>query len=175
MASPGSVPALGDLYATESARIRGQFEATGDGRNAGLARAALVDAFIARLYGELLSPDLDGPKGFCLAALGGYGRQELFPHSDIDLLFLSESTPVEATQREAIAALARSLWDLRLRLGQTTRRLAECGQLHRESLEFSLSLLDCRYLAGDPWLFARLREAAVPHVVARDRQDPGAI
>jgi [protein-PII] uridylyltransferase len=171
MISPGSVSALTELYATESARIREQFEATGDGRGAGLARAALVDALVARLYGELLSHDLNAPKGFCLVALGGYGRRELFPQSDIDLLFLSESNQMEASQRDAVAALARALWDLRLRVGQTTRRLAECAQLQRENLEFNLSLLDCRYLAGDPWLFARLRHDAVPHVVARDRQD----
>jgi [protein-PII] uridylyltransferase len=171
MISPGSVPELTELYATESARIREQFEATRDGRGAGLARAVLVDTLIARLYGELLSHDLGGPKGFCLVALGGYGRRELFPQSDIDLLFLSESTQTETCQRDALAALARTLWDLRLRVGQTTRRLAECAQLHRQNLEFNLSLLDCRYLAGDPWLFARLRHDAVPQVAARDRQD----
>jgi [protein-PII] uridylyltransferase len=136
-----------------------------------LERAALVDALIARLYRDLLPSDVDGPKGFCLAALGGYGRRELFPHSDIDLLFLSENAQIEVSRREAIAAIARTLWDLRLRVGHTTRTLAECAQLHRENLEFNLSLLDCRCLAGDPWLFARLRDDAVPHVVARDRQD----
>jgi len=111
-----------------------------------LERAALVDALIARLYRDLLSSDLDGPKGFCLAALGGYGRRELFPHSDIDLLFLSENAQIEVSRREAIAAIARTLWDLRLRVAHTTRTLAECAQLHRENLEFNLSLLNFRFV-----------------------------
>jgi len=162
---------LRELGAAESARFRQQFEATGDGQAAALKRGALVDALVARLYQDLISPELNEPRGFCLAALGGYGRQELFPHSDVDLLFLSDNGRLEASHREGIAALARTLWDLRHRVSHIVRTLAECGQLHRDNVEFNLALLDCRYLAGDPWLFARLHDDAVPHLVGRDGQD----
>ena len=100
--------------------------------------------------------------------LGGYGRRELFPHSDIDLLFLGEDD--SDSRRESIAAINRTLWDLHLRVGSTTRSLEECSDLHRDNLEFSVSLLDCRYLAGDEKLFTRLRDDAIPRLVAREHQ-----
>lgn len=166
-----TVSTLRQLGAAESARIRQQFETTSEGHAAALGRAALVDALVGRLYQALISAELNEPKGFCLVALGGYGRRELFPHSDVDLLFLSANGRLETSQREGIAALARTLWDLRHRVSHALRTLAECSQLHRDNVEFNLALLDSRYLAGDPWLFARLHDDAVPHLVGRDGQD----
>jgi len=162
------IPPIAEFYASESTRLRAQFESSGDGRAALRERTTLVDAIITRLYGELFSPEL---RDFCLVALGGYGRGELFSHSDIDLMFLSASGRAESARREAIATLARTLWDLRLRIGHSTRTLTECSQLHRQNLEFNIALLDGRYLAGDRQLFERLRGEAVPHFVARDRDD----
>jgi [protein-PII] uridylyltransferase len=162
---------LSEYYGVESARIRRQFEASGDGRAAILARSNLVDAIVARLWEQFLSPDLNSPQGLCLVALGGYGRRELFPQSDIDLLFLAADGRAAASHREPIAAMVRTLWDLGLRVGNTTRTLSECGQFHRDNLEFNIAILDGRYLAGSPELFRGLRENAIPHLVGRDRQD----
>ena len=63
------------------------------------------------------------------------------------------------------------LWDMRMRVGHSTRTWAECGRLHRDNLEFNIALLDASYLAGDLNLYARLHEDVVPHLVARDRDD----
>ncbi len=134
-------------------------------------RSALVDALVIRLYQEFIAVNPQEPRHLCLLALGGYGRRELFPHSDIDLLFLTEDGSVQSTYRDAIATLLRMLWDLRMRVGNSTHTLAECGRLYRDNLEFNVSLLDLRYLAGDTDLYARLRSSVVPHLVARDRQD----
>ncbi|MGH6820309.1 MAG: DUF294 nucleotidyltransferase-like domain-containing protein, partial [Methylocella sp.] len=171
MSAPQSLPALAEFYSSGSVRIRRQFEATGDGQAAGRARAELVDAVIAELYSELISPESGEPKDFCLVAVGGYGRSELFPHSDIDLLFLSANGRGVSAHREAVATLVRTLWDLRLRVGHSVRTLRDCSQLHRDNLEFNIALLDCRHLAGDSWLFSRLRDDAIPHLVGRDRDD----
>jgi [protein-PII] uridylyltransferase len=171
MTSPTFLPPIAEHYAAESARIRTQFEAAGDGPLALRARSELVDSIIVRLHRELLSSSLDGPKDFCVIALGGYGRRELFPHSDIDLLFLSSNGKRQSSQREAVATIARTLWDTRMRVSHSARTLSECSQLHRDNLEFNVALLDSRYLAGDRWLFDRLRTDAVPHFAARDRDD----
>jgi [protein-PII] uridylyltransferase len=135
------------------------------------ARSDLVDTLVVRLFQEFISQDPQGPRQLCLLALGGYGRRELFPHSDIDLLFLTEDEGAQAVYREAIATLLRTLWDLRMRVGNSTRTLAECGRLYRDNLEFNVSLLDLRFLAGDADLYTRLRRSVVPHMVARDHQD----
>jgi [protein-PII] uridylyltransferase len=81
-------PDLRQLYTSETARIHDEFTANGDGRAALYARTALIDSIAIRLWQELVSPDVDGPINFALVALGGYGRRWLFPHSDVDLLFL---------------------------------------------------------------------------------------
>ena len=60
---------------------------------------------------------------------------------------------------------------MRLKLSPATRNLAECERLDPNNVEFAISLLDCRYLAGDRELFSRLREKAVPRLVGRDCQN----
>jgi [protein-PII] uridylyltransferase len=164
-------PTLAELYRTESTKILERFAAAGDGVAATRDRTGLVDRIVTQLYRELVSAEPGAPKNLCLVAVGGYGRQELYPNSDIDLLFLHDAGRASEEWREPIAALARTLWDLRLTVGHSTHTLAECSELHRDNLEFSISLLDARYLAGDAPLFARLHEKAVPELMARDRQD----
>ena len=166
---PVSLPVLGEYYAAQSQRIQQSFVETNAGSAVLRARSELVDTLVIRLYQEFIAADAREPGGLCLLALGGYGRQELFPHSDIDLLFLAADGSEQ--YRDPIAALLRTLWDLRMRVGNSTHSLAECGRLYRDNLEFNVSLLDIRYLAGDAELYTRLRSSVVPHMVARDRQD----
>ena len=171
---PSSAPSPSPLLTTcavESASVRERFEGHGDGLAVLREGSAFVDTVIDGFYRDLFSAQKTSPQDFCLVALGGYGRRELFPFSDIDLLFLSLNGQVETSRKDAVAAMARTLWDLRFRVGHTPRTLAECGKLHRDNLEFNTSLLDCRYLAGDPALFERLRGEVIPHLVRRDGQD----
>ena len=101
-------------------------------------------------------------------ALGGFGRRWLFPYSDIDLLFLHAGGDTEKKFKDLIRAFSQELWDLRLKLGPATRTLAECEKFDPNNVEFSISLLDCRYIAGDPQLFARLKDKLIPKLVARE-------
>ncbi len=160
-----------ESYQAETSKIRQKFETTGDGRAAIGGRAALVDSIVAQLYRDLVSSDLGGPEAFCLVALGGYGRQALFPHSDVDILFLSEDRDAETSHEEAVSGISRALWDLPVRVSPTSRTLEECDELDRHNPEFSISLLDCRYLAGDAGLCARLRDHVIPRLVGRERQE----
>jgi [protein-PII] uridylyltransferase len=164
-----SLPDLQEFYAAEFGRIRTTFEADGDGPKAVRARADLIDALVARLHGALFSQDAEGPERTCLVALGGYGRRVLLPQSDLDLLFLHENAAAAAESKEATAELCRILWDLRLRLGQTTRTLAELESFDPDNAEFSIAVLDCRRIVGDPRLFIAMREGVLPKVVARER------
>ncbi len=135
-----------NLYAEESARIRKDFENTGDGKAAIRDRSALIDSVVKELWAEVMGAS-DAVEGFSIAAMGGYGRRALFPYSDIDLLFLYEKEGrEESLGRKVIAPLSQSLWDLHLRVSPTTRTLAECGKLQRGNIEFNISLLDCRFI-----------------------------
>jgi [protein-PII] uridylyltransferase len=168
-----SVPAvpLIDYYTGEFLKLRREFEAQGNPRAVLTGRSHLINGIVTRLFEERLSPQPSAPENFCVAALGGYGRQELFPHSDLDLLFLFSNQRLADAHREGVAAVTRILWDLHLRVSPTTQTLASCGELHRDNLEFHMALLDCRYLAGDLELFTHLRDDVIPHLVARDRQE----
>src|SRR5579885_1883199 len=77
-----------ELYRRESARIQQQFGEARHGREVLESRTALVDDVIQRLWNTHLAAAY--PRGVAVVAIGGYGRGSLFPHSDIDLLFLCE-------------------------------------------------------------------------------------
>ena len=159
---------LRDLYTKDSAAIQQEFTATGDGCAALARRTALVDSILLRLWSEIISPDLATPSDFALVATGGYGRGWLFPHSDVDILFLHAGASVDERWKNSIRRFSQELWDLRMRLSPATRALAECEHFDPNNAEFTLSLLDCRYLAGDRELFQRLHEKALPKLVARE-------
>ncbi|MGB6546630.1 MAG: [protein-PII] uridylyltransferase [Candidatus Acidiferrales bacterium] len=169
MAVSISLPDLQEFYTAEFARIRKAFEADGDGPKAVSAGTDLIDALVTRLHAAFFSQDPEGPAKTCLVALGGYGRRVLLPQSDVDLLFLHEDAAAAAQAKEPTAELCRILWDLRLRLGQSTRTLTELESFDPDNAEFSIAVLDCRRIAGDPRLFVRMRESILPKVVARER------
>ncbi|MDE2925038.1 MAG: HD domain-containing protein [Acidobacteriota bacterium] len=83
---------------------------------------------------------------FCILALGGYGRREMFPHSDVDLLLLFRGEDQEAAE-EAIKHLLHDLWDLRLDLGHQVWSLEEMTA-QGPDLELALSLSDARIVTG---------------------------
>jgi [protein-PII] uridylyltransferase len=170
MSSPLKASALGGFCASEEEKIRQRFEASGDGLAALQEHSVLVDRVLSQLWRECLPGGASATDGVCLVALGGYGRRLLFPHSDIDVLFLFENSRTEAAYKQVAAEIYQSLWDLGLRVGQTARTLEECETLHPESPEFNISLLDARYLAGQGRLFARLRNEVIPPMVFRERQ-----
>jgi [protein-PII] uridylyltransferase len=166
--TPSLATELRDFSAKESARIQEQFVATGDGRAALLGRTALIETIVQRLWNQYVSPEAEGPADFAAVALGGFGRRWLFPYSDIDMLFLHAGNGTEAKLKDAIRKFSQELWDLGLKLSPATRTLAECGRFDTENAEFAISLLDCRYLAGDRGLFARLHNDVIPKLIARD-------
>ena len=86
---------------------------------------------------------------FALCAVGGYGRRELFPYSDIDLLVAVESEAAVKQFAQPLSEFLRVLWDSGLRVSHSVRTLVECSRLHDDNPELHVSLLDRRFLAGD--------------------------
>lgn len=159
---------LRDLYLGESALIQQEFVKTGNGSAAIAARTSLVEKVLLRLWSEVICYGGNDPQNFALVALGGFGRRALFPHSDVDILFLHADRNAEDALRNPIRNFSQELWDLRLKLGPTTRTLAECDQFDPQNVEFTISLLDCRYLAGDRDLFERLHQKILPKFFVRE-------
>src|SRR5437763_9498802 len=135
--------------------IRADFEQTGDGGRVLAARTAYVDETVCAAASELLAAL---PAGFSLLAVGGYGRRQLFPYSDVDLLLLFDNDRMPEMARPAIAAFLQQLWDSGLRVSHSVRTPAECAELHDKNIELNVSLLDQRFLTGDRALYANLLE-----------------
>ncbi len=167
-AASSLISELRGSLAEESARIARDFAATGDGRAAVADRTRLIEDILKRLWLDLVSADDTGPRDFTLVATGGFGRGWLFPYSDIDLLFLYADRRGEEAHKDAIRRFSQELWDLKLKLSPASRTLAECDRFDANNTEFTISLLDCRYLAGDRELFGRLREKVIPKLVMRE-------
>ena len=161
---------LRGLYAEESARIQREFAASGDGHRAVVERATLLDRVVLRLWEKWLRPASGDREGLALVAVGGYGRNRLFPFSDVDLLLLHAERSNEESLKEPIRSFSQDVWDLGIRLSLASRSLAECDRFDPNNVEFTISVLDCRLLAGDRELFARLRDKLVPKLVMRESQ-----
>ncbi|MFI2426930.1 [protein-PII] uridylyltransferase [Streptomyces sp. NPDC018955] len=132
---------------------------TEEARSGPPRRAALADLTDDWL-GGLFAAGAQGARGVSLVAVGGYGRAELSPRSDLDLLLLHDGG-----DPEAVAALADRLWypvwDLGLALDHSVRTPAEARKTAGEDLKVQLGLLDARHVAGDLGLTTALRTAVL--------------
>lgn len=158
------------LYAKESARIQEFFAAGGDGRATVRQRSDLLDRILLLLWEKWLAPAIAGGNDFALVAVGGYGRRSLYPFSDVDLLLLHADRASEERLKERVRGFSQDVWDLGVRFSPASRLLAECDRFDPNNTEFTISLLDCRFLAGDADLFARLHDKVIPKLLMRESQ-----
>ena len=140
---------------------------TGDAGTALAERSAYVDRVVSAAAAQILFPAFptDGP---ALVAVGGYGRRQMFPYSDVDLLLLFRSTQQAVERKDAISAFLQQLWDSGLRMSHSVRTPEECAEVYDQNTELNISLLDQRYLAGDRALYAALA-AKLPRFVLANR------
>jgi [protein-PII] uridylyltransferase len=133
------------LLEEEGALIREAHFTGADGGDVVQRRTALIDRVLREIHGRL-SANSPLP---ALLAVGGYGRGELNPHSDIDIMFLCRSE----SDRQRSPELLYVLWDAGLDVGYSVRTIKECQSLAREDIKIRTSLLESRLIAGDPSLY----------------------
>jgi [protein-PII] uridylyltransferase len=139
------------------AEVRRGFELNGDGLRAAAARSALVDQLVQRFWLAETKSTPELQKSVVICAVGGYGRGQLYPYSDVDLMFCVEQTEAKSDAvQAAIRAVTQSLWDCGMQVSSATRPLTECGRFDPDNPEFAIALLDLRCLSGDDVLFGRL-------------------
>ena len=121
--------------------------------------SALIDEFIReKFFSAFKSP----PSGLCMVALGGYGRKELFPYSDIDLLLLYEDEQKDSVEK-VTEAVFYPLWDAGLEVGHGVRTVDACMEDIDTDFFFMVSLLDARPICGDEKLFTKLSDTFLNH------------
>jgi [protein-PII] uridylyltransferase len=158
-----AVDDLREQYLKEMALVRQTCERTGDGTAAIRRRSAVVDRILIEMWRRAFA-DLPS-QNVTLLALGGYGRKDLFPYSDIDVLFAYADEKTEEQSREAVRAIVQGMWDVGLRASPNSRTVKEAGKFDGDNLEFTLATLDRRYLAGQFPLYQQLHQVTFPGLV----------
>jgi [protein-PII] uridylyltransferase len=158
-----AVDDLREQYTREMALVRQTCERTGDGTAAIRRRSAVVDRILIEMWRRAFSgqPALN----VSLLALGGYGRKDLFPYSDIDVLFAFADEKTEAQSKDAVRAIIQGMWDIGLRASPCSRTVKEAGRFDPDNLEFTLATLDRRFLAGQFPLYQQLHQTVLPGLV----------
>src|SRR3989442_10745540 len=142
----------------------------GSGQESVRPHARLMDEVIFSLT-RLIAADASrarlDPTSLVVAALGGYGRGELHPLSDIDLMVVYDGELSPYVQR-MMQELLYSLWDLGLQVGHSLRSLDDCLAMARTDFPSRTSMQEARFLAGDRRLFGRFSKVLRENVYRRD-------
>lgn len=147
---------------SEKKALQEQFMSQGNPETMLRAHADLLDALLAEFYSELAGDDTPG---MALVAVGGYGRHEMYPYSDVDILFLYDDAHSEQAARFS-ELIVQLLWDLKLKVGHAYRSLDEAVQAAKQDMTIRTSLLDSRIIAGDGELYRRYRSRFEKEVIA---------
>jgi [protein-PII] uridylyltransferase len=160
----------------ESAMIRMRHEAGDPGLKVAHARAAMIDALLTHLFDYAIEAYMRAhgplPSPVALIALGGYGRCELSPLSDIDIMFLFSAKTKPAAMKPLQAHLTNEilyiLWDCGLKIGHSTRTLDEVFAEARKDIQTKTALLESRLIAGSQGLYDTFTQAYRSFYVGED-------
>jgi len=168
---PPSADARAD-YAALRAFVVGVHRAGGSGHTVVRLQSAAMDRVVSALWDRAAAAAAERhrPTPVALVALGGYGRRELAPFSDVDLLVLHEKREPGLFVKEASERFLYSLWDLKLEVGYGVRDIQGCEQLANEDQTARTALLDLRYLRGSGPLYRDLEREAL-HGLSQARVD----
>lgn len=166
-AAPASVS---QLLVEQRQAIRQRLLAGASGDEVVTATTDMVDGLIvgryrtaARTGGEALTTA--GFQHCCLVAIGGYGRRELAPYSDIDLMFLFHPDAAKVMP-ELVKQVLHPLWDSGFQVGHSVRTIQDCVDLGLADLTVRTSMMEARFLAGSADLFQQFHARYVRKVVA---------
>lgn len=130
------------------------------------AQAWLTDRLVIQAFAAVNGFFAAERRKLTVIAVGGYGRGEMAPHSDVDLLFLTPA-PEAPRAKARIEAMLYILWDLKLKVGHASRTIADCLALARQDATIATALLEHRYVAGEPGPAASLHRRLRREVFAR--------
>lgn len=124
-------------------------------------QALLVDTLISELWQQMSWPQNEE---VALVAVGGYGRRELHPKSDVDILILTKDSNLEAF-RDPIENFLHALWDTKLEIGYSVRSLDDCVEAATADISVATNLMESRMILGSPSLFDDMQRVTGPDAI----------
>src|SRR3954471_6041811 len=159
----------------ETHRVKLLHRSGGGGREVWRAGAAILDVLLRYLWnGAKASLSEQAQKEFpplALVAIGGYGRAELNPHSDIDFMFLHDGQVAMGGKRplphlaKLVDGILYPLWDLGLKVGHSVRSIEDCVSVANTDMQSKTSLIEARLVMGDSELFDRMQAVVIAKCV----------
>ncbi len=153
VAAPSPSSRLRVWLQAERAALKKKYLTDADASQLLTDHAKLIDQLLVELWREADLPDDAG-----MVAVGGYGRGQLFPFSDIDILLLIPDAVLDSTLAK-IEKLIGTLWDCGLEVGHSVRSVQECVDESKKDVTIETTLMEARLICGDEALFVRLRGA----------------
>ena len=163
----------------ETHRLKILHRAGAGGREICAARAAILDVLLRYILQGVKnsSPELKGKLApFALVAIGGYGRAELNPHSDIDIMFLHEGDLVTRGKAHPFLStltdgVLYTLWDIGLKVGHSVRSIEDCLKVANGDMQSKTSLIESRLITGDEALFQKLQKMVLAKCVTGHEEE----
>src|SRR6266699_7350512 len=118
-------------------QIRQAFYASGEAATVLSGLTELTEQVALDAYAKSLGIAM--PEGLAIVAVGGFGRRELFPFSDVDIMVLVERESQAPQIKETLSEFVRLVWDSGLRLSQSVRTMPECTEVHEQNIELNVS------------------------------------
>jgi [protein-PII] uridylyltransferase len=158
-----ALPLYKKFLKIEEHRLRLRHQAGGGGREICARRTELVDVLLRRVFAaatRTVFGDAERKSSLALMALGGYGRGELNPFSDVDVMVLHDSASgrLASDTEQVVEQILYLLWDVGFKVGHSTRSIREAIAHANRDMLAKTAMLEARYLAGDPDLAREFRE-----------------
>ncbi|HWM24149.1 MAG TPA: [protein-PII] uridylyltransferase [Chthoniobacterales bacterium] len=172
-----TLPLYKKFLKIEEHRLRLIHQSGGGGREICALRVELIDVVLRRIFAAATSfAQRDkgaSPTPLTVVALGGYGRRELNPFSDVDVMFLHDQngSGISPYAAQVVEQILYLLWDIGFKVGHSTRSIPEAINLANRDMLTKTAMLESRHLTGDPQLARRFRKQFRENCVrGRDRE-----
>lgn len=166
LSSHRDIKAYKEAIALHRAACDTAFRSGTDIRHLIYARADMIDRVLAAAWQQFISREQDYA---CLVAVGGYGRGELHPHSDIDLLVLLRRVN-DVDEQHDLAGFITFLWDIGLNVGHSVRSIQQCRSLAKTDITIVTNLMESRVICGAEKVFHAMRKRVGPDKIWPDQE-----
>ncbi len=152
LCQPGDISQCKQWLKQKNRELDGKFDPQHSVTGLLREKSDFIDTLLSISWNHYLG---DQARQLCLVAVGGYGRRELFPHSDVDILILLNHEE-DVQHQQALANFSTFLWDIGLKPGLSVRTIEQCLQAARDDQTIMTCLMEARRITGNPALFKTL-------------------